>query len=290
MKKSIIVTSNCQTAGIVSALTQLFPQYEISPIHITHARNPAAFNRDNPTVAGADIWISSEGFPNIDALNESGWRPQLIPFTSMSFRGFHPDSTYLGRRADGQTAGVKNFEPGYHSRIVACCYMHGISPDEVARFFNRNVFERLNYFDYYRSQQQTIEGALVKSGLDYASFFPRIQRQGIFMHTINHPKAFVLDQIARMVAVKLTGRKSFLQAELNTVDGLSGDAWPVYPEIGNYLAVPSSYTWIENNKVKFSNLEEFIAFYYKKYEEQGLTKDNGAIQGPPITIDDLLGK
>lgn len=289
MKKNILVTSNCQTGGIAGALTQLFPEHKISPVHTTQARNPAFFNRDNPTVAEADVWISSEGFPNIDALNEGGWRPQLISFASMSFRGFHPDSTYLIRRGGGPLNG-KRFEPAYHSRIVALCYMHGISRDETASFFNRDVFSRLNYFDYYRSQKSAIERAFMKSELDYASFFPKIQRQGVFMYTINHPKGFVLDQIARIVAVKLTGQKSFLQAELNTIDTLSGTLWPIYPAIGDYYAVPSSYVWIEKNKVRFNNLEEFIDFHYQTYEEQGLTKENGSLQGPAITIDALRGK
>lgn len=50
MKKNIIVTSNCQTGGIAGALTQLFPEHKISPVHTTQARNPAFFNRNNPTV------------------------------------------------------------------------------------------------------------------------------------------------------------------------------------------------------------------------------------------------
>lgn len=271
MVSSIVLTSNCQTAGVASALKQLFPDTTVYGIHIREFATQRGLDARLPVVAEADYWISSEGFPG--PKEEPGRGPKRIAFPSIAFHGFHPDLTYLLRTDGGPT-----ITPNYHSRIVAWGYLHGLSEQAVRGLFNRAMFAKLGYFKIWDQNKASIKNRFDECGMNFNLFFGHVQRHGVFMHTINHPKTVVLDQIARMIAVKMTGDRSFMERALHTEDTLGGSTWPVYPEIGDYFALASEYRWISKGAVVSDSLEHCIARFYKLYAEQQLSPDNCAIR------------
>ncbi len=93
------------------------------------------------------------------------------------------------------------------------------------------------------------------------------------MYSINHPKQFVLTRLAQLAASKAHMKSSMLDANLEIVDGYTDTQWPVYPDIGEFYAVPSSYVW-RFGPDYIDGLIPYLRFAFKNYEREGIRRGN----------------
>ncbi len=216
----------------------------------------------------ADIWVRNRGYQALIGHSEvaralEGKRTVDLPHTQ--FRAFHPDCIQPYSRQTGRPVA-----PFQSSLIVAWSYQKRLAPERVRRLFNRDVFCDLGYLDLWDAGVERLRRSFDACGLDFSTFFLKVKRAGIFMHTPAHPAIDFLFTLAKTVALKLEQDVSILQNSTVLADGLAqGAYWPVYPEIGDALSVPSSKTWrIDSNT--YYDLNSFIAFSYESYSQQGV--------------------
>jgi hypothetical protein len=101
--------------------------------------------------------------------------------------------------------------------------------------FNRLVYARLGYLDAFGKARTLLERRLA----DFAGLFESWHARGPFMHTANHPRVFVLADIARAAAIGAGLLPQDTPAVTPAFDHLAGNTiWPVYPEIAEALGVP----------------------------------------------------
>lgn len=82
---------------------------------------------------------------------------------------------------------------------------------------------------------------LANYGLDMGEEFAAWHARGPFMHSINHPRGFVLADVARAAAIRAGLLDAAAPHVVPPFDQLSVDTiWPVYPEIAEALGVPAS--------------------------------------------------
>ena len=68
-------------------------------------------------------------------------------------------------------------------------------------------------------------------------------------------------------------KSSMLDANLEIVDGYTDTQWPVYPDIGEFYAVPSSYVW-RFGPDYIDGLIPYLRFAFKNYEREGIRRGN----------------
>ena len=189
----IVVISNCQTAGIASAVHSLLPQHEVRHFHVGH---PDLFTPGEvvDAVRQADACLSlplgSEwGEMEITNLESRG---NVRRFPSFIFTGFHPDCI-LAWRSPG------HYIPSpmvYHSLIIASGYCLGYSEGRVAGLFCEDIFAAFGYKEAFVQSLSALSNVWNEVGLDVSPLVERWLARGVFCYTINHPKSYVITSLA----------------------------------------------------------------------------------------------
>lgn len=189
---------------------------------------------------------------------------KIINIPAISFPAFHPDMIYIGKG----TERVNRYVGDYQSFIAFRAWNRGLSIDEALDLYCNDVYEKLGYFDYLKNSKKF----LIKRGLDLGfslneSINKWLMRDEPFMYSVNHPKLFVLEDLAKQLMKKLKIPYN-LGVSSHVADALAnGLVWSVYPEVGKHFGFESSYAFRIGGKVH--GLREFLELSYKNFDSFG---------------------
>lgn len=191
--------------------------------------------------------------------------PKIKFFPRITFAAFHPDMIYIKNGLPGPTG-------PYNSSITCYGWVHGLSVEETLGLFCEDVFKSLGFLDYWDSSIKFLidEGNAAALPLDH--LIDGWSKRGVWMHSINHPKLFVLADLAREIMVR-EGLFFLPDVEQHIEDTLSnGPSWMVYPEIARRLGVEGKYQFKRPGRVSpqspseiMLGLENFVRASFKKY-------------------------
>jgi hypothetical protein len=235
------VVGICQAPGIGLALQQLLESHEIFSIEAIAALRENSLQQAADVLHGCDLIFSHDlpeqfGPLSINALGNARENIRIIPTTP--FTGFHPDCIYIFHE------GIPLRSPmgEYHSAIAAAAFALGADVAAALRQFNGEVFTRLGYFDEFSKATIFLDKVMTSVGLDLADEWPHWMARAPFMHTVNHPKAFALASIARLLAVQAELIPNTTPSVEPVHDLLSLDVvWPWYHELAERLGKPGSH-------------------------------------------------
>jgi hypothetical protein len=189
-------------------------------------------------------------------------------FPTVVFAGYHPDFIYLD--PTGPLRNVKGPMGAYHSALTAYGFLSGLTPEQNLALFVPRVFERLGYLSLWDSSRENLLGWGREAGLDLAPALLRWARRGCFMHTINHPRAYVLFDMAQVLLRSVGLQGSDIDFDDFALDPLASDVvLPVYEPIAEHLGIRGSYYFRTSHPVRGGKcvltLREFIAHSYEAY-------------------------
>ncbi|MFE1601478.1 WcbI family polysaccharide biosynthesis putative acetyltransferase [Methylobacterium sp. ID0610] len=238
----IAVIGNCQGRGLAAALGLLCPGSRVRLLPTGRLRRIA---RDADALAedlrGSDL-VLSQSFP--DAVLPGGVAalrarlPQTRLFPTLVFPGFHPDTIYVGEDA----ALVPSPLGLYHSAIAAFGFLCGLDEARTTGLFREEVFARLGYLDIWDGAARAMRDAAAEEGFPLDRELLLWSRRGCFMLNVNHPKLFVLGDIARRLLAEAGLPVRDVDPETYLADDLLRDVvWPVYPPLAERYGVAGSY-------------------------------------------------
>jgi hypothetical protein len=283
--RRVVVSSNCQTAGIAAALQVIFPQDEFVPIPLpsfASATDEEAFVR---TLRQCDLWISigSYDLPSKHGLDA---RDRLIKIPRIRFSGFHPDLVYARRISNKQLVA-----PHYNSAIAIWAYRNGIGVADAKCLFNIDTFAGLGYLNSWEPSVASLRLIFQDTDIDFSEFFLAVRREGLFMYSLNHPKILTLTWLAKLVARRMGAEPDVLERSIDVNDGLSDIIWPIYPGVGDELGLPSRYEWKVGSGKWISGLDAFLEDAFLNYANQGIGPDDiSAVQVDESLFDRVLGE
>ena len=183
---------------------------------------------------------------------------KLVTLPLTAFEAYHPDLCYIF--VDGQVLRGPMFD--YHSKIITAAYRRGIPEHQVKALFNAHNFERFGYFGIWDASKKQYLDSYAASGVDLSDCFAGWSREGVFMHSVNHPAIRVVNDIARKLLA--IGGLEATRSELLPHDNLmNAPVFPVYDEIAEALSVRGSYLFKPHQQYRFMDLDEFIAGSYQ---------------------------
>lgn len=112
------------------------------------------------------------------------------------------------------------------------------------------------------------------------------------MYSLNHPKITALIRLAKLAAMKMGASAKVLDRYIDINDGLNEVIWPVYPEVGENLSLPSGYIWKMGNERGhwISGVDAYLKYAYESYTSQGIAPDDiVAVQADERVFDRVLG-
>lgn len=281
----IAVIGNCQARGIARSLDILAPTARVDLIPMGRLgkdqRSLKAFAdrlREHDHVFSQPF--PAGFFPDGGTEELAGLLPRLRLFPAVVFPAFHPDLVYVGDLASmADSRLVPSPLHTYHSAIALFGHLRGLSPERIVALFREEVFSTLGYLITWPLAADDLVASSRAIGFDLALELTRWSRRGAFMHSINHPKLFVLADIAARLLREAGIVPACVPVEAYLVDDLLDDAiWPIYPPVAELYGLRGSYVFKRRGKPgaapSILDLEGFVAeslAIYRKTPRERLT-------------------
>ncbi len=205
------------------------------------------------------------------SFNALAGRDNAFFFPPFSFPGFQPDCVYIGiKKALSKTSPVG----AYSSSIAVYSYLLGLTPQETLQMYNEVVYEKLGFFDLWENSKNLLLKSFSSLGHDISGEFEEWAKDGVFMHTINHPHVFVLADVAKKLLSKI-GITELRQNVLKYVSDHGADdiIWPVYPEIGSRLGISGEMEFKASDRYapvdlrpQIIDLSTFVQGSFERYD------------------------
>jgi hypothetical protein len=251
------VYGNCQVYAFADSLRLFVPGSEIE-VFISGGKNGI------PEPDEYDILFVQPTFRK-NLRDDASAR--LCGFPLITFTGFHPDCTYLV--VEGKT--VKSPIGDYTSSLVATCFVAGIAPADVPMWLSDARFAQIGFFDEFNRATDFFHQHTRSIGLDATRLFTSwIGRGEAFMYTINHPAAFVVHDLCRLVLLGAGFDPPDVPPPRDQLK--SGNRWPVYEPIARRLNIAEQpfFYYTEQRRAREGKaglyFDEFVEACYKLYE------------------------
>ena len=210
----------------------------------------------------------------------AAYEKKIILFPRIYFAGLHPDIVSVRDDAGDLIHGPLG---GYHSLLALYGWMRDLDVGKTAKLFEEAVYRNAGFFDAWKTARRVFAEECAAVDMPTVASLPDtwVQR-GAFMYTVNHPRLFVLADLARICLDRLNLNKvCCLAAELVPDSLASGPVWPVYPAIAERLGFEGSYLFKmpDDSSVSILGLEEFVARCFEGYARY----DRGAIRCDRLT-------
>ena len=227
------------------------------------------------SIAQANLWVRMAVPQGDDELPKAQPSTIVVKVPTLDFAAFHPDAVYTAHEIRGAVQGPDGL-PLPRSR---CGHgTRGLEPQDLAILMNPDVMARLNYDKYWTPSVATLAASFEQSSIPFEPFWRAAKRQGVFMHTVNHPKLSLVSLLATAV-LKASG---ILEPTSDDGTGAIADVlddaldhlvWPVYPFVALSLGVPGSWRWRVNDSV----YDGLIPWAHATWNSYGDTKPSEVV-------------
>lgn len=198
-------------------------------------------------------------------------RHKVLLYPQIEFLAYHPDLVYIHDLVErGHFTGPVGH---YHSAIALMAWKSGLSVADAVRLYRRDIYRRLGFFDFWESSCDGVRAEGEAAGLPLDDLLERWTGSGCFMHSVNHPRLFVIaDVVAELL--RRAGIATLPGNPMQYVRDYLADShvWPVYPEIGESLGVPGNLVFKLSSAgiqpdcpVRVLGLEEFVSLSYSAF-------------------------
>lgn len=188
---NILLLGNCQGAVIRDVL-EAGGRHRVERL-IIHSADASKMTPDY--LAGFDVIIAQDMRPDLADL----WRairthPRVILYPWLLFFGFHPDHTVVQVRPGNPSGAVDNV-----SRIIFAAWCRGLSPAETEALYNPEFVSAMGYREELARNRDVFLERLSAYTSRAEALFSQWFDRGVFFHTGNHPKSFVIEDMLREV-------------------------------------------------------------------------------------------
>lgn len=259
----IVVSSFCQTPGLAYGLKNyLGDKAEIYPYPVFDEK---LINQEfiDKRLNKINFFVHSFS-KNIQKLNFKN--TTLIRCPMIQYPEFHPDLSSISIKTSQK----------YHSGIVAAGYKLKISKKEIVKFFNKKIYDKLDFKNLLTKSKKILFKEFDNSDFENQkeNFFNDINKHRIFMHTPSHTTGYGFGCISKYVC-KYIDNSLKIDKIISTRDFLSYLQWSIYPNLLNYNDIKGNYFWKiyfqgAKKEVIISNLEDFCSYFYNEYDKEPL--------------------
>lgn len=269
MKVALI--GNCQVAGLAEALRNSglvkAEAFLLAPI-----RTAGRLDVEADRLVEFD-WIVVQSNEVVDAVPEYArfrldrlreTSNNVISIPSILYTGFHPDCTAIAKLRGGS---IRTPAGEYSSIIIAAAFLLELAPERACRLFNSFIYRHLGYFEEAGKSLAFWRSERFAHGMDLRDSIVGWLARGVpFMHTMNHPVAFALEGVAKLIAGRLgvpADSVSLVRDEL-----AASTIWPVYPELARNLKCEGSLKFKPAGSAKLIDLREMVDGSYEAYGKE----------------------
>ncbi|MCJ2015637.1 WcbI family polysaccharide biosynthesis putative acetyltransferase [Methylobacterium sp. J-076] len=298
----LLVLGVCQAGTVAKAMRYLLPDAQVDFLSVFSIGR--GHRRLSDLIARADRYDAVFTHIYLPPFRDGGTildlraRPNVYVIPTIAFAAYHPDVVSIGVQDHATLRGLLSGPMGHsHSAVTLYAYLAGFSEAQALRLFCEPVFERLGYYAFWDESVASLRRLGAEAGYDLDTHLTRWARRGCFMHSTNHPKLYVMADIARGLLDKAGIPFDACDLDAFLPDDLGGmGSWPVYPEIGQHYGVPGSALFFKaetprSGPARTMTRAAYIAAAYAYYERRPrdvlVSQRVQAWRGDPATVDFL---
>lgn len=272
----IAVIGNCQSYGLAYAMKLLDPTAQVD--HFSSITKSFANIDQFTSVLSTYDKVFYQDFPQGvvrggDSEDLTGRLANATRVLTPNFAAFQPDLVYLIDKARNGKI-LYGALSAYHSALAVFAFRIGLSVEAANALFNRDVYEAVGYLDVWAPAAAEFLESASSYGLDLSTELMSWARRGVFMYSINHPKPYVLADIARKLFAKAGLAVRNESIEDFFIDDLArSEIFPAYPEIAAVYGLPGSYLFkrgnyhVSHGVGEFLTLPQFLSASYAVYKK-----------------------
>ena len=284
-KMRIVVVGNCHGRGMAKIMPYLAPDvvskfYCLTPEFVLSIDKGKA---DLTFFLEADLILvqSDQAIVTLLGKRIPAVRGKIKQLPTMVFNAFQPDCVHVQHGAYQVPSPIGP----YTSALAFYGWQEGIGIDQTLALFADQVYEALGYYDYWDASVRWLTEEWARCDLEIGDHIRNWSQRGCWMHTMNHPKLFVLADVVR-AALAREGVLTLPYVEDYIKDDLGSlTAWPVYPEIGKALGMRPEHTSLyfkrgnaaEGLEVEMLGLAEFVRgcfSYFERFKPEELSSSS----------------
>jgi hypothetical protein len=259
----ISLIGNCQIAGLEKCIKTLKPGIPVETLgalslterfgskstlldHLSNSSHVYFHDTDQEMLYGSS-----------DDLRHDVPHAHELPF--VTFNGFHPDMVYVTLNVNGNVQILKSPVGDNHSALVLFAHQQGLSARQALKLFCPSVYQRTGMTQVWENAMQSLRTQESRTSCPLTKLVIQWSRRGSFMHTLNHPKIFVLADLARWLLQDAKIDFTDVPVEDLVIDDLmTSTIWPVYLGLSDGLGVRGSFRFKKEMETSFLDLPEFI--------------------------------
>lgn len=275
-RHKILIIGNCQVSVIGKLIEAMSAQSSVISIGLDGPNSDGlkSGNLDlSAYIADCDLIVIqnfSDDFISKLSGMYSDFNTKAMKVPAISYTAFHPDMGYINNSNGGHVGGPTG---DYHSMIAFWSWANGLSPTEAIKLYRYDVFKFLGYFEHKQNSYEYLNKVSVSIDFRIQPMLSKWLSRGCFMHSINHPKIYVLADISRYILDHI-GITYTPDIENYMEDDLaSHPCWGVYPEIcqgmvieGHYLFKQSRKHGTDKRPAPTLTLEQFVHESFAHYD------------------------
>ncbi|WP_410209863.1 GSCFA domain-containing protein [Aquirhabdus sp.] len=272
-KMRIVVVGNCHGRGMAKLMpyisTEVVTKFYCHTPELLQGLRMGQFNISY--FMEADLVLVQSGWDTVNLIEayypDIRKKSKALPI--VIFNAFQPDCVHIHREGYHVPSPIGP----YGSSLAFYSWKNGFSPEKTISLYNPDVYEALGFFDYWDASVAWLNNEWERCGIPLGDHIANWSKRGCWMHTMNHPKLFVLADVAR-AALAREGISTLPYVEDYIKDDLGSlTAWPVYPEIGRALGMKPEFTSLHfkrgnaaGRQVDMLGLEEFVHGSFEIFE------------------------
>mgnify|MGYP000235058743 CR=1 FL=1 len=267
VRKRLVITGNCQTQSLATALGLLLREVSIEALTVRPNPDRQWLDETAAAINGCDTWLSMNWIGN-ESLQKRITGIENLRIPSLWFAAFQPDMIYALDQSGQRFRGLNN----YHSAIFLWAWKAGLTPEKAVSLFDDGLLNDLGYTRSWQDSVKAMETVFSKTHIEFLPFWRRLKRTGMFMHTVNHPKKEGIALLAKAIAVTLRDDVKLWDEPIDRVmdDRLDNNVWPIYPAIASELGLHGDYRFRIMGEI-FPDLMTSAQAYWSCY--QGVSGD-----------------
>ncbi len=270
MSASLAIVGNCQVGGLQKAMDLLSGAVRAKAFFMS-ALQGADRSQALAELREFDAVYAQPGDDPVfgaAALREAGFPVREFPV--IAFSAYHPDMVYAQVRGRTGLEILQSPVGDNHSALILYGHHIGLNASQIANLFGEAGYRTVAFHDVWKDAWHELSATGDRSGFDLRPMMLSWSRRGPFMHTLNHPKAFVLADLAREIAVRenLTVR-DLPAADFLIDDLMTSTIWPVYPEIAALYGVQGACVFKKAMSTTYYDLPEMIERSLEIYDRVG---------------------
>ena len=269
------VLGNCQAEYVAQCIRFLAPGCEADPyVILATGASTSEFDKIAKRLAAYDCLLAQPQFrENISARSVSARNlNRIIYYPDICFTAYHPDLVYIPRNTPPFDSMVNSPVGHYHSALAFLCYSLGLDVEQTVARFNEKIFARLGYLAnaFWTSSAQGLLDSGRAAQFPLEPYFRSWVRRGCFMYSVNHPKLFVLADLAAGALASCGVTTNPRLCDDYVPDHVKmGPVWPVYPEVAVRFGLDGCYRYkgvsAAGRPGPYFDLKEFIQASFAIY-------------------------